>query len=100
MLFDVLLRLRLVRAGVYLLSEDGLSMPVTSVVIEVQDGVSEDILGRLALLSNVNVYGMKENQIVTVIEGESAVEVDDTVRTIQSLVGVVGVYPVYSGEYE
>jgi len=75
-------------------------MPVTSVVIEVQDGVSEDILGRLALLSNVNVYGMKENQIVTVIEGESAVEVDDTVRTIQSLVGVVGVYPVYSGEYE
>lgn len=77
-----------------------LSMPVTSVVIEVQDGVSEDILGRLALLSNVNVYGMKENQIVTVIEGESAIEVDDTVRTIQALAGVVGVYPVYSGEYE
>lgn len=75
-------------------------MPVTSVVIEVQDGVSEDILGRLALLSNVNVYGMKENQIVTVIEGESAIEVDDTVRTIQALAGVVGVYPVYSGEYE
>lgn len=75
-------------------------MPVTSVVIEIKDGVGEDVLGRLARVPHVNVYGTKENQIVTVIEGESAGEVDEIVRTIQALDGVVGVYPVYSGDYE
>lgn len=75
-------------------------MPVTSVVIEVSDGESENVLGSLARVSHVSVYGVKENQIVTVIEGESGEDVETTVKTIQTLDGVVGVYPVYSGEYE
>lgn len=75
-------------------------MPVTSVVIEINDGVSEDVLGRLALVPHINVYGMKDSQIVTVIEGESAGDVEETVRTIMALNGVVGVYPVFSGNYE
>ena len=75
-------------------------MPVTSVVIEINDGVSEDVLGRLARVPHINVYGVKDNQIVTVIEGELPGDVEETVKTIQALDGVVGVYPVYSGEYE
>lgn len=75
-------------------------MPVTSVVIEISDGVGEDVLSALARVPQVNVYGIKENQIVSVIEGETAGNVEDTVRTIQTLDGVQGVYPVYSGEDE
>lgn len=75
-------------------------MPVTSVVIEINDGVSEEVLGRLARVPQVNVYGVKENQIVTVIEGDSAGDVEETVKAILALDGVVGVYPVYSSDYE
>ena len=76
------------------------AMPVTSVVVEVSEGVNEDLLGRLARVPRVNVFGMKGRQIVTVIEGESVRDVEDTVKTIQEFEGVVGVYPVYSGDYE
>lgn len=75
-------------------------MPVTSVVVEVSEGVNEDLLGLLARVPRVNVFGMKGQQIVTVIEGESVRDVEDTVKTIQNIDGVIGVYPVYSGDYE
>lgn len=75
-------------------------MPVTSVVVEVSESPGEDLLKRLARVSRVNVFGMKGQQIVTVIEGDTARDVEDVVREILSLNGVVGVYPVYSGDYE
>ncbi|MDH4164004.1 MAG: chaperone NapD [Nitrospirota bacterium] len=75
-------------------------MPVTSVVVEVIEGVNEDLLGRIARIPRVNVFGMKGQQIVTVIEGDNVRDVEDVVRTILEIEGVIGVYPVYSGDYE
>lgn len=75
-------------------------MPVTSVVVEVAPHTGEDLLGRLAHVPRVNVFGMKDQQIVTVIEGDTARDVEDVVKQIQELDGVIGVYPVYSGDYE
>ncbi len=73
-------------------------MPIASAVVEIQNGTSEAVLAGLARIPRVSVYGMKENQIVTVIEGATINEVDAMVKEISTLDGVIGIYPVFVGE--
>lgn len=75
-------------------------MAVTSAIVEVTDGACEAVLGSLAAIRNLSVFGIKENQIVTVIEGDSIQMVENTMKDLYSLENVVGVYPVYAGDYE
>lgn len=72
-------------------------MPVTSLIVESLPGEAATTWTTLAHVDGVSVHGMKEEQIVTVIEGESISEIDTIMRKIQALEGVVGVYPVYTG---
>jgi len=44
----------------------------------------------------VSVYGVKENQIVVVMDGDSIGVIEESIRKMQILEGVTGVYPVYS----
>ncbi len=71
-------------------------MPVSSAIVEIEDGKSETVLSGLSRISEVSVYGMKENKIVVVIDGDSMSFIDESIRKIQSLEGVTGVFPVYS----
>ncbi|MEW6116072.1 MAG: chaperone NapD [Nitrospirota bacterium] len=75
-------------------------MAVASVVIEIQEGMSEAVLHRLADLDRVSVYGVKDNQIVAVIDGDDLSIVEDTIKELYVLEDVVGVYPVFAGDYE
>ena len=74
-------------------------MAIASVVIEVEQGTSETVLQGLAQMPNLSVYGMKENQIVTVVEGDTIQSVDDSVKTVLNMADVIGVFPVYAGDY-
>lgn len=73
-------------------------MEIASVVVEIQRGAGEAVLSRLALMPSVTVYGLTENQIVTVIEGNSPAAVQEVLKDVQMLDEVIGVYPVFIGE--
>lgn len=75
-------------------------MPIASMVVEILDGSGERMLGKLARIPQVSVYGIKENQIVTVIEGESMAAVNETVREVSAFDEVLGVYPVSISEHD
>jgi nitrate reductase NapAB chaperone NapD len=76
------------------------AMPITSVIVEIKDGSSEKVLAHLARMPQVSVYGMKDSQIVTVIEDSAPAAVDAVVLQISGLEEVIGVYPVYVGGHE
>jgi nitrate reductase NapAB chaperone NapD len=75
-------------------------MPVTSAIVEVTEGSCEAVMSSLAKISNLSVFAIKENQIVTVIEGDSLQEVEETMKGLYALDNVIGVFPVYAGDYE
>ncbi len=75
-------------------------MPIASAVVEIQDGTSETVLGKLARIPEISVFGIKESQIVTVIEGRSPRDVDAVVKQIMTLDEVLGVYPVFAGSHD
>lgn len=73
-------------------------MPIASAVVEIQDGTSDTVLGRLARIPRISVYGVKENQLVTVIEGDTMNDVNDVVQEVSRIEEVIGVYPVFAGD--
>lgn len=75
-------------------------MAVASLIVEFEDGSGETVLNSLARISNISVYGIKDNQIVAVIEGEDMQVIDNTIRQLYGIANVIGVYPVYAGDYE
>ncbi len=75
-------------------------MSVASAVIEIRNGTGETALGRLAVIPQISVYGMKDNKIVAIIEGATFKIVDEAVKAILHLEEVVGVYPVYVTEVD
>lgn len=75
-------------------------MPVASVIVEVEEGSGEAVLKSLARINNVSVFGIKDNQIVTVIEAEDIGLIDNTIKRLYTIDRVVGVYPVFAGDYE
>lgn len=75
-------------------------MPVASVIVEIENGTGEAVLNSLAKINDVSVYGIKDNKIVTVIEGETVKEMEDTSKKLYAIEGVIDVYPVFAGDYE
>jgi nitrate reductase NapAB chaperone NapD len=75
-------------------------MPIVSVIVEIEEGSAETVLSGIARIVPASVYGVKENQIVTVIEGGDTQAVGDIIRQLSAVDKVIGVYPVYAGNYE
>lgn len=73
-------------------------MPVSSVIIEVEQGAASAVLNNIARVPLTSVFGVKDCQIVTVIEGEDIASIEDSMRALSALDRVIGVYPVYAGE--
>ena len=74
-------------------------MAIVSVVVEIEENSIEQVLPELGKIPNISVFGVKDNQIVTVIEGETLVSVNDIIKKLSDLERVTGVYPVYAGEH-
>ena len=72
-------------------------MVISSAVVEVINGSSETVVNSLAGIDNVSVFGLKDNQIVAVIEDGDIWGIQDTIKKIYGIESVVGVYPVYAG---
>ncbi len=70
-------------------------MSIASTVVEIRDGSGETVLGRLAAMHEVNIYGIKENKIVAVVEGATLKIVGEAIKALARLDEVVSVYPVY-----
>jgi nitrate reductase NapAB chaperone NapD len=75
-------------------------MPISSVIVEIEEGAEDVVLGGIARIPEASVFGIKNNQIVTVIDGKDTVDIESVIRTLAALEKVIGVYPVYSGSYE
>ena len=75
-------------------------MAIASVVVATEAGAAEAVLADLARLPNSEVYGSKENEIVTVIEAESVAALTEGLQRLAGVAQVVGVYPVYAGADE
>jgi len=72
-------------------------MAISSAVVEIRNGSGETVLNSLARIENVSVFGIKDNQIVAVIEDRDIWGIQDTMKKIYGIENVVGVYPVYAG---
>jgi len=72
-------------------------MNISSAVVEIRDGAGEAVLNSLARLEKVSVYGIKDNQIVMVIEDMDMPGIQNTINKIYGIENVIGVYPVYAG---
>ena len=75
-------------------------MTISSAVVEISNGAGEAVLGSLAGIENVSVFGVKDNQIVAVIEDMDMKGIQDTIKKIYGIDSVVGVYPVYAGYHD
>jgi nitrate reductase NapAB chaperone NapD len=75
-------------------------MAVVSAIVEINEGMCEAVLSSLAQISDLNVYGFKDSQIVTVIEGDSVEAVEKIMKHLYTIEHVTGVYPVFAGDYE
>jgi len=72
-------------------------MAISSAVVEIRSGSGETVLNSLARIENVSIFGIKDNQIVAVIEERDIWGIQDTMKKIYGIENVVGVYPVYAG---
>jgi nitrate reductase NapAB chaperone NapD len=75
-------------------------MAVSSIIVEIEEGAIEQVLHRLGSVPGISVFGVKDNQIVAVIEAETLPAVNDVVKTVSELERVVGIYPVYTGDHD
>lgn len=75
-------------------------MVVISAIVEIEEGTGEAVLNSLARIKNISVYGTKDNQIVTVIEGRNMQAIENTIKALYVIKNVIGVYPVFAGENE
>ncbi|HMK61916.1 MAG TPA: chaperone NapD [Dissulfurispiraceae bacterium] len=71
-------------------------MPISSAIVEIGENTGEVVLSSLSAMSSVNAYGIKDNKIVIVIDAESLNALDESMKKIMSIEGVIGVFPVYS----
>jgi nitrate reductase NapAB chaperone NapD len=69
-------------------------------IVEIREGCSEAVMSSLAAISNLSVYGIKDNQVITVVEGDSTATVEETMKVLLGIENVTGVYPVYAGDFE
>ena len=75
-------------------------MPVVSVIVEIEDGSGEAVLHSLAVIGSVSVFGVKDNQIVAVIEGKDLTAIQNTIKILYSTKNILGAYPVFACGYE
>lgn len=74
-------------------------MAISSVIVAIEDGAIERVLPRLGAVSGVSVFGVKDNQIVTVIEAQTLGAVNGIIKELSELERVVGIYPVYTRDH-
>ena len=75
-------------------------MPVVSVIVDIENGSGEAVLHSLAVIGNVSVFGVKDNQIVVVIEGKDMKAIQNTIKILHSTKNIIGAYPVFACGYE
>ncbi|HTF99876.1 MAG TPA: chaperone NapD [Nitrospirota bacterium] len=75
-------------------------MAVASMVVEIEEGAAAEVLARIACLKQANVFGVKENQLVVVLEGDTMEDIDNAVQDLWSIDSVTGVYPVFAGVHD
>ena len=75
------------------------TMMIASMIVEIEADTEAMVLPVLNRIAGVSTYGIKDRQIVTVVEGETMTAVSDIVREISLLNRIVGVYPVFAGEH-
>jgi len=75
-------------------------MAVASLIVEIEDNSMELVLPALGEVPGISVFGVKDNQIVTVVEGETLGSVNEIIKKLSEFERVTGVYPVYAGAYE
>ncbi len=75
-------------------------MPVSGVVVEIEEGTSEAVFHSLAQIDSISVFGVKDTQIVVVIEADAIGIIEERVKEMSAITHVTGVYPVFSAEDE
>ena len=73
-------------------------MAITGMIVEVRNNADAEVLDSLAWMPQISVYGLKDHQIVAVVEGDTVGSVNNVVRRILSFDGVINVYPVSVSE--
>lgn len=72
---------------------------IASMIVEIEADAEGLVLPELDKIGGVSTYGIKDRQIVTVVEGASMTAINDIVREISLMERIVGVYPVFAAEH-
>lgn len=79
---------------------EGIPAATASLIVEIKEDTCEAVLRSLAVLDNVSVYGIKDNKIVLVIEGDTIGEVEETVMRIFPGDSITRVHYAFTGLYD
>jgi nitrate reductase NapAB chaperone NapD len=74
-------------------------MMIASMIVEIEAEAEHQVLPELARMAGVSTYGIKDRQIVTVVEADTMTAVNGIVQEISRLDRIIGVYPVFAGEH-
>lgn len=74
-------------------------MAVASVIVETEEGAVETVLNSLDIISQASVYGVKDNQIVVVVEGDDLRAVNEVIEHFCTIDKIMGVHSVFASDY-
>jgi nitrate reductase NapAB chaperone NapD len=71
-----------------------------SIVVKVKEGCCDSLTRIFEGMSHVRVFSIKGNEIVLILDTEDMHVVSHMTKDIQEMDGVIGVYPLFSGNLE
>ncbi|MEW5746677.1 MAG: chaperone NapD [Nitrospirota bacterium] len=71
-------------------------MEIVGLIIKVERGGGEELSKALSAMSHVSIQGVKDNQIVLLLDTDDVHVIARNTKEINEMRGVVGVYPVFS----
>lgn len=71
---------------------------MTGIIVDVREGYSDSLLRAFSCMPDLRLYGLKNSQLVLMLNTDDTHVLTQKIQEIQNLEGVISVYPVFSRE--
>lgn len=71
-------------------------MDIVSIIVQVREDVRNALARVFENMPHISIYGMKDNQIVLMLDTDDIHVLAHNIREIQKMDGVIVVHPVFS----
>ena len=71
---------------------------IVGIIVQVNEGLRDVLIKDFEAMPNINIYGMKDNQIVLILDTDDLHVLTQKIQEITKMNGVIRVYPIFSRE--